>query len=275
MNGTPGTARLFDKRSHSSHLVTFVGLKSSQLTENLSAVMKTTPILSFAAVACFAAFSSSAFARNGADDGGGDDSPADDAAKFEAADANNDDSLTLAEFSTTFSSGTRASKIAEKFAKADTDRSSSVSLAEWTVYKDDTIPEKENDDTAKFNAADNDASGSLTYAEFATTLAGKKSEVEIRARFLKADTNDDDLVSLAEWSVYKNDNLPDDSNNRPRAFDLADVDKSGDITPDEFAGFFKPGTKSSSILKKFDKYDRNDSGTLTRDEWNPGKRGGS
>ena len=207
MNGTPGTARLFDRRSHSSHLVTFLGLKSRPLTENLSSVMKTTPILSFAAVACLAAFSSSAFARNGADDGGGDDSPADDAAKFEAADANNDDSLTLAEFSATFSSGTRASKIAEKFAKADTDRSSSVSLAEWTIYKDDS--------------------------------------------------------------------LPDDSNNRPRAFDLADVDTSGDITPDEFAGFFKPGTKSSSIMKKFDKYDRNDSGTLTRDEWNPGKRGGS
>lgn len=233
----------------------------------------------FSAVATLAmvtVLTTSAFARRGGDDdGGNDDSPADDAAKFAAADADSSGSLTLAEFSTTFSGGTRASKILEKFNKADTNNDDSVSLAEWTIYKDDTIPENENDDTAKFNAADNDSSGSLTLAEFATTLAGKKSDVEIRARFLKADTNDDDLVSLAEWNVYKNDNLPDDSNNRPRAFDLADVDTSGDITPDEFAGFFKPGTKSSSIMKKFDKYDRNDSGTLTRDEWNPGKRGGS
>lgn len=233
----------------------------------------------FSAVATLAmvtVLTTSAFARRGGDDdGGNDDSPADDAAKFAAADADSSGSLTLAEFSTTFSGGTRASKILEKFNKADTNNDDSVSLAEWTIYKDDTIPENENDDTAKFNAADNDSSGSLTLTEFATTLAGKKSDVEIRARFLKADTNDDDLVSLAEWNVYKNDNLPDDSNNRPRAFDLADVDTSGDITPDEFAGFFKPGTKSSSIMKKFDKYDRNDSGTLTRDEWNPGKRGGS
>jgi Ca2+-binding EF-hand superfamily protein len=240
--------------------------------------MKTTPIFSFAAVACLAALSSSAFARNGADDNGGggsDDSPADDAAKFAAADADTSGGLTLAEFTTTFSGGTRASKIAEKFAKADTDHSAAVSLAEWLVFKDDTIPENENDDTAKFNAADLNLDGSLTYGEFATTLAGKKSEVEIRARFLKADSDGSDLVSLAEWAVYKNDSLPDDSNNRPRAFDLADVDTTGTITPDEFAGYFKPGTKSSSILKKFDKYDRNDSGTLTRDEWNPGKRGGS
>ena len=58
-------------------------------------------------------------------------------------------------------------------------------------------------------------------------------------------------------------------------FNTADLDATNSLTPDEFAGFFKPGTKSSSIMKKFDKYDRNDSGTLTRDEWNPGKRGGS
>jgi Ca2+-binding EF-hand superfamily protein len=231
----------------------------------------------FSAVATLAmvtVLTTSAFARGG-DDDGDDDNPTTDTAKFEAADADDSGSLTLAEFTTTFSSGIRASKILEKFNKADTSNDDSVSLAEWLFYKDDTIPENENDDTAKFNAADNDSSGSLTYAEFATTLAGKKSAVEIRARFLKADRDDDDLVSLAEWNVYKDDSLPDDSNNRPRAFDLADVDKSGDITPDEFAGFFKPKTKPSSIQKKFDKYDRNDSSTLTRDEWNPGKRGGS
>lgn len=239
--------------------------------------MKAKPF-QFSAIAALAfatVLTTSAFGRRGGDDDGGDDNPTDDTAKFEAADADDSGSLTLAEFTNTFSSGTRASKILEKFNKADTSNDDSVTLAEWLVYKDDSIPENEDDDTAKFNAADADSNGFLTYDEFATTLAGKKSAVEIRARFLKADTDDDDLVSLAEWNVYKNDNLPDDSNNRPRAFDLADVDKSGDVTPDEFAGFFKPGTKSSSIQKKFDKYDRNDSGTLTRDEWNPGKRGGS
>lgn len=239
--------------------------------------MKANPfsVPAIATLALVAVLTTSASARRGGDDDGDDDNPTTDTAKFEAADADASGGLTLAEFSTTFSGGTRASKILEKFNKADTSNDDSVSLAEWLVYKDDTIPENENDDTAKFNAADSDSNGSLTYDEFATTLAGKKSEVEIRARFLKADTNDDNLVSLAEWNVYKNDNLPDDSNNRPRAFDLADVDASGDITPDEFAGFFKPKTKPSSIQKKFDKYDRNDDGVLTRDEWNPGKRGDS
>jgi Ca2+-binding EF-hand superfamily protein len=228
-----------------------------------------------ATLALVTVLTSSAFARRGGDDDGGDDNPADDAAKFEAADGDRSGGLTLAEFTTTFSSGTRASKILEKFNKADTGNNDSVSLAEWLVYKDDTIPENENDDIAKFNAADADNDGFLTYDEFATTLADKKSAVEIRARFLKADRDVDDLVSLAEWGVYKNDNLPDDSNNRPRAFDLADLDGSGTITPDEFAGFFKPKTKLTAIQKKFEKYDRSDEGVLTRDEWNPGKRGNS
>jgi Ca2+-binding EF-hand superfamily protein len=236
----------------------------------MKAMIPCTSLLS--AVACAVSMTATSFAR-----GGDDDSPADDAAKFEAADANNDDALTLAEFTTTFSRGTRASKILEKFNKADTDNNDSVSLAEWTVYKDDTIPENENenDDTAKFNAADANSDGSLTLDEFATTLAGKKPLIEIRARFLKADTDDNDLVSLAEWNVYKNDKLPDDSNGRPRKFDLADLDGDDSLTPDEFAGVYPSKTKPEVVMKKFDKYDRDDSGTLTRDEWNPGKRGKS
>lgn len=222
------------------------------------------------AVACALAFSAAAFAHNGEDD-----SPADDAAKFEAADEDNDDTLTLAEFTTTFSRGTRVGKILEKFNKADTDNNDSVSLAEWTVYKDDTIPENESDDTAKFTAADANDDGSLTLDEFATTLAGKKPLIEIRARFLKADTDDDDLVTLIEWNAYKNDSLPDDSNGRPRKFDLADLDGDDSLTPDEFAGVYPSKTKPGVVQKKFDKYDRDDSGTLTRDEWNPGKRGNS
>jgi Ca2+-binding EF-hand superfamily protein len=228
-----------------------------------------------ATLAVVTLLTSNAFARRGGDDDGDDDNPTTDTAKFEAADADDSGGLTLAEFTTTFSGGTRASKILEKFNKADTSNDDNVTLAEWLVYKDDTIPENENDDTAKFNAADANNDGSLTLDEFATTLAGKKPLIEIRARFLKADTNDDDLVSLAEWNVYKNDSLPDDSNGRPRAFDLADLDGDDSLTPDEFAGVYPSKTKPGVVMKKFDKYDRNDSGTLTRDEWNPGKRGGS
>lgn len=227
-------------------------------------------LTAIASLACLAAFAGQASAR-----GGDDDSPAADAAKFDAADVDNDDALTLAEFTNTFSRGTRASKILEKFDKADADNNDRVSLAEWTIYKDDGIPENENDDTAKFNAADANRDGSLTLDEFATTLAGKKPLIEIRARFLKADSDDNDLVSLDEWTAYKNDKLPDDSAGRPRKFDLADLDADGSLTPDEFAGVYPSKTKVGVVQKKFDKYDRDDSGTLTRDEWNPGKRGNS
>lgn len=227
-------------------------------------------LTAFASFACLAALAGSASAH-----GGDDHSPADDAAKFEAADLDNDDALNLAEFTTTFSRGTRAGKILEKFAKADADKNDSVSLAEWTLYKDDSLPETENDDTAKFNASDADRDGSLTFDEFATTLPGKRPRIEIRARFLKADSDDDDLVSLVEWTAYKSDSLPDDSAGRPRKFDLADLDSDGSLTPDEFAGVYPSKTKFGVVQKKFDKYDRDDSGTLTRDEWNPGKRGNS
>lgn len=238
--------------------------------------MKANPfhLPAIATLAVATVLTGSAFARGG-DDDGNDDSPTTDTAKFEAADTDASGGLTLEEFTTTFSGGTRASKILEKFNKADTSNDDSVSLAEWLVYKDDTIPENENDDTAKFNAADANSDGSLTLDEFATTLAGKKPLIEIRARFLRADTNDDDLVSLAEWNVYKNDSLPDDSSGRPRKFDLADLNGDDSLTPDEFAGVYPSKTKPGVVMKKFDKYDRDDSGTLTRDEWNPGKRGGS
>ena len=112
------------------------------------------PTSALATLALVTVLTSNASARRGGDDDGGDDNPTDDTAKFEAADGDRSGGLTLAEFTTSFSGGTRASKILEKFHKADTGNDDSVSLAEWLVYKDDTIPENENDDVAKFNAAD-------------------------------------------------------------------------------------------------------------------------
>lgn len=213
-----------------------------------------------------------AIARQGADDAIPEESPADAAAKFTAADADTSGSLTLAEFATTFSKGSKEPQLLKKFAKADVNQDSLISLDEWTFFKDDSIPEKEKDDTIKFTRADADASGFLTLAEFTTTQDSRKSAISILARFIKADTNADDLLSLDEWIAFKNDRKPDDSVSRPDDFTLTDTDADGSVTLVEFTGTFPGKSNPKSIAKKFDKLDRNDDGLLTRDEWNPGKR---
>lgn len=213
-----------------------------------------------------------ALARHGADDTIPEESPADDAAKFTAADADASGSLTLAEFATTFSKGDKEPKLLKKFAKADVNANSLISLEEWTFFKDDTIPEVEKEDTLKFTRADADASGFLTLAEFTTTQDARKSAITIRARFIKADKNADELLSLDEWLAFKDDRKPDDSVGRPDDFTLADTDEDGSVTLAEFTGTFPGKSNPRSIAKKFDKLDRNDDSLLTRDEWNPGKR---
>lgn len=213
-----------------------------------------------------------ALARRGADDATPEESAAEAAARFAAADADASGSLSLAEFATTFSKGDKEPQLLRKFAKADANQDSLISLDEWTFFKDDTIPGKEKDDTVSFTRADADASGSLTLAEFTTTQDPRKSAISILARFIKADTNADELLSLDEWLTFKDDRKPDDSANRPDDFTLADTDADGSVTLPEFTGTFPGKSNPKSIARKFDKLDRNDDGFLTRDEWNPIRR---
>ncbi len=195
-----------------------------------------------------------------------------DTAKFNAADVDSSGTLTLTEFRSTFSANTREDQVLKKFNRADTNQDDSVSLDEWVVYKQEIEDETQDrlEDTAKFNAADDDSDGFLSYGEFLTTNRGKKPEIEARRRFVGADADDDSFLSLPEWLAYKNGKGGGGSG-KIRKFDLADLDGNDELTPDEFATTFPANTPMKTVLKKFNKEDDDDSGALTRDEWNPGK----
>jgi Ca2+-binding EF-hand superfamily protein len=195
----------------------------------------------------------------------------DDNLKFRAADLDSSGTLSLAEFRTTLSSGAPEDQVLKKFSRADANDDKSVTQAEWIAYKNND--EDGNDiqeDTARFNAADANDDGFLSYDEFSSTL-GKKRLIDIRKRFLKADKNADSQISLSEWLAYKNDDSPEVDSGKFRKFDLADLDGSDDLTLKEFKSTYPRKTKLKTILKKFKREDSNDDNVLTREEWNPGK----
>lgn len=212
------------------------------------------------ALACTAPLS----AHDG-DHGGGDDT-----AKFNAADLDLSGSLSPAEFASTFSTLTPRGQIKSAFKKADGNRNGTLSLEEWLAYRETTF---EHQQALKFDAADTDASGFLTLQEFAPTRPDNKPFIMTRAAFLAADHDDDNLISLEEWLEHAGKGSDHGHGVSSGKFDLADLDGSDSLTPDEFAGIYPPKVKPVVVLKKFAALDDNDDGLLTRDEWNPGRRG--
>ncbi len=195
-------------------------------------------------------------------------------ARFEAADDDRSGSLTLAEFTTTVGHGHPPEEvILKKFTRADANDDDLVSLQEFLAYKqdhqEDEIEDDIEHDVNRFNGADTDDDGFLTYDEFKPTVPGKRPEIRVRERFLLADANNDDLVSLEEWLAFKNDEDETDDETF-RKFDLADTDANDELTLDEFADVFPPGMLMETVIKKFNNKDDNEDGVLTRDEWNPG-----
>jgi Ca2+-binding EF-hand superfamily protein len=196
----------------------------------------------------------------------------DDILKFRAADVDSSGSLSLAEFRTTLSDSAREEQVLKKFSRADANDDKSVTEAEWIAFKNDD--EDENDiqeDTARFNVADANDDGFLSFDEFSTTRK-KKSFIDIRKRFLKADTDFDSQISLSEWLAYKNDDAPEAGSGKFRKFDLADIDDNDELTFEEFKNIFPRKIKFKALLKKFKKEDFNGDMILTREEWNPSNK---
>lgn len=188
--------------------------------------------------------------------------------KFESADADSSGDLTLAEFTTLLPNKMPEAQVLNKFAAADTNDDELVTLDEWNAFREDEADETEKL-TIRFNEADLDADGFLTYDEFTPLVPGKRPLIEVRKRFLKADADDDLLVSLDEWLASKDDSLPDEPV-KFRKFDLADLDGDGVLALDEFATTFPRKTPAKTIQRKFNKEDEDDDGFISRSEWNPG-----
>lgn len=188
--------------------------------------------------------------------------------KFEEADADSSGDLTLAEFRNLLPAKMPEEQVLNKFAAADADANELVTLDEWKAYREDEKDDTEKQ-TERFNNADLDDDGFLTYEEFVPFVPGKKPLIEVRKRFLKADADDDLLVSLEEWLAFKDDTLPDEPF-KVRKFDLADLDGDGLLTIDEFATTFPRKTPPKTIQRKFNQQDEDDDGFINRDEWNPG-----
>jgi Ca2+-binding EF-hand superfamily protein len=188
--------------------------------------------------------------------------------KFNTADGDVSGSLTLVEFTTTLEAGTSAAKAAKAFKKADSDSSALISLNEFLIFIGEVQPPTKEE--LSFAAADANHNGSIDLEEFGDTITGKLPQIEIFKRFLKADADELNGLSLAEWTLYKKGKAKGPDGATYYKFDLADVNNNDQLTIDEFALTFAQGTKEATIAAKFAKEDEDDSGFLTRSEWNPG-----
>lgn len=191
--------------------------------------------------------------------------------QFNTADADDSTFLTETEFGTAYTPALPKGKLKKAFRTADDDSDRLVSLAEWLAFRRAEIlkhPTKFPE--SAFEVSDADLSGALDLFEFAPLIPGKKPLIEKRRRFLMADADDDDLVTLDEWLDYVESPQADTSGLPLRKFDLADLDEDGELDPIEFSYVFPPAVKPQVLEKKFSGFDDDESLLLTREEWNPG-----
>lgn len=193
-----------------------------------------------------------------------DDGPS----KFETADADASGDLTYAEFRTMFPAKMPEEQVQNKFADADTSDDELVTLEEWNAFREEEKDETQKH-TERFNHADLDDDGFLTYDEFIPLIPGKRPLIQVRKRFLIADADNDLLVSLDEWLDFKDESAPDEVV-KFRKFDLADLDGDGVLTLDEFDTTFPRKAPAKTVQRKFNREDENDDGFISRDEWSPG-----
>ncbi len=191
--------------------------------------------------------------------------------QFNTADADVSGFLSETEFASLYEPALKKGKLKKALRNADDDGDKEISLEEWLAFRSAEIlknPKKSPEQA--FEVSDLDLSGSLDLFEFAPLIPGKKPLIQKRKSFLKADADDDDLVTLEEWLGYLESPQEDTSGLPLRKFDLADLDESGDLTLEEFTYAFPPAVKSQVILKKFTGQDENEDELLTREEWDPG-----
>lgn len=127
------------------------------------------------------------------------------------------------------------------------------------------------DPNAAFIAADLDVSGSLTLAEFTTTLDAGISVRAATKRFNSADRDLDGSIDLNEYLIFTG-TIPAPTKVE-ELFDKADEDVDGSLSFDEFASTFNAKIPIISVRRFFIRADGDVSGTVSGEEWEAYKRG--
>lgn len=209
-------------------------------------------------LACAVAFSGTAFA--------GVLSPGEIA--FDAADLDNNNALSKAEFATTLEEGTSTKVANKQFKKADISKNGTISLLEYLGYiEEEEVPTKEE---ASFDEADVSNNNSIDLEEFVFTAPGKASVASLIKSFLIADADENNLLSPEEWTLLKKGKAKPEQGEKFLKFDLVDIDENNQLTEAEFTFTFARGTSAEKIAAKFTKLDKNEDDVLTRSEYNPG-----
>lgn len=160
--------------------------------------MKTTTALTIAALGLTMTFASARGGRPGS--GAPRPLPADVLEKY---DTDGDGTLSDAEKAAMRAAieAEREAKRAEIIAKYDTDGDGVLSEAERAAAKAAMEAEKLAALTEKFTALDTDASGGLSAEEWAAGAPEGADATKVAAAFDKKDADDDDSISLAEFTA--------------------------------------------------------------------------
>ena len=124
----------------------------------------------------------------------------------------------------------------------------------------------------KFERADLNTDNQLSPDEFQATQKKRISVAYSLFRFNKTDTNNDGFVSLEEFRLSRG-GLTGGKPTKIDIFLLADADNDDVLDPTEYVDTLASGVAYPKALKVFAKRDKDDSGTLTAQEF--GIRSGS
>lgn len=188
---------------------------------------------------------------------------------FAEADIDASGGLSRTEFATTLEAGLTGKQIAAAFKNADVNRSKEVTRLEFSYHLGEI--ERPTKEEVSFDAADENGDDFLGLQEFNRAVGNLRSRgVDLLRRFLLADESNDQRITFDEWTLYVTGKAKGPEGASFLPFDLMDQDKDDKLSYGEFTWFYTGETKQNKVIAKFAALDKDESGDITRDEWNPG-----
>lgn len=120
--------------------------------------------------------------------------------EFRLADYSGDGLLTFEEFIATGASKWPWIESLKRFLIADTNQNETLTLTEYTAYRNGQATAPTGVSLLKFDLADLNDDGHLEIEEFAWTVPPASSIAKLEAKFNKLDKNDDGVITRNEWN---------------------------------------------------------------------------